>query len=77
MRTDNPIADACIYYHKEVLTYDYRCMLCDADFDSGFGVDSEGDHFCNDCHEADKHLVFYKSLGLDKEEIHQLTLRKL
>lgn len=78
MKTDNPVADACSYYHKDQpLTYDYKCMLCESDFDSGFGVDYEGDHFCNDCYEAEKHIAFYKSIGLDKEEINQLTFKKL
>jgi hypothetical protein len=78
MRTDNPIADACIYYgQKEVLTYDYKCIVCESGFDSKFGVEYESDHFCNDCHEAGKHLAFYKSIGLDREEINQLTFKRL
>lgn len=78
MRTDNPIADACIYYgQKEILNFDYKCILCESEFDSGFGVEYEHDHFCNDCHQSEKHLAFYKSIGLDKEEINQLTFKKL
>lgn len=78
MRTDNPIADACIYYgQQEPLIYDYKCCLCEAEFDSGYGVSLEDDCFCNDCYSAGKHLAFYRELKLDADEIGQLTYKKL
>ena len=73
--TDNAILDAQDHFKHEKPLLDYKCMSCGERFGHRHGITCGDEEFCNECVKHNKHILFYRKIGISDEDIYRVVSR--